>query len=662
MVRLLKGRIPTGLVLALFCLVFALPVRALPQEGYARTVEAAREGLWRAVTDDGAVAAAVAVMDGGRIVYSEGFGVADRASQAPVGPESPFNIGSTSKIFAALSVMLLADEGAVDLDGPVVTYLPEFVMADGRHRDITVRMLVNHASGLPGSTFLFSYDDIGDAQQLLLETMREARLKHDPGAHSIYCNDGFTLAERLVETVSGRPFLTFIAERIFEPLGMTCTGPSVGERGAGVRVYEKTGRAYPLEWIAVYGAGGLSSTADDLCRFGDSFTAGGPSLLSEAARAEMLRPQPTAFVEKQQGPALLNAFGWDYAELPRFRERGIQVLAKTGGTGCYTTDLIVLPEERLVLAVTVAGRVDIEALARPIVLALLADKGLPLPVEEPLVKAGAAEPLPEGIEEWAGFYVDGGDLYRLSFDGKKRTAEIVPLGRNEARPLSLSHRGGRFYAEEGGRSTSHYFVADGEERYLLAGPVPLYGVDVIRFQKIEPLERPQTLEAAMDGRIWLIRNLPPRAQAFADVLLSESYLYPELPGYVNCWGLHRVTGERETVIVSTAFRDQVEIRLLDEGCLQAGPFLFGPAESAPVLKEGRQSLTVGDDGQNQWLRIADEAILSFDVPGEARAIVVVPDSPFLFDSLVDDGEILAPTGSYLFFAGPPRSVLEISAR
>jgi CubicO group peptidase (beta-lactamase class C family) len=88
-------------------------------------------------------------MDGGKIIFSDGFGAADRAEGRNADGRTRFNIGSTSKMFAAAAILILADENRLNLDDPVVRHLPEFVMKDPRYRDITIRMLFNHSSGLP---------------------------------------------------------------------------------------------------------------------------------------------------------------------------------------------------------------------------------------------------------------------------------------------------------------------------------------------------------------------------------------------------------------------------------------------------------------------------------------------------------------------------------
>ncbi|MFA5621604.1 MAG: serine hydrolase domain-containing protein, partial [Thermovirgaceae bacterium] len=252
-----------------------------PAAGYPETVRTARETLWKEATSGGVNSGSVAVMDKGKVVFSEGYGPADRAEGRMVNEKTRFNIGSTSKMFAAVAVLILVDEGKIRLDDPVVKHIPEFRMRDPRYRYITIRMLFNHSSGLPGSTFVFGYSPEGDPHETLLDALRESSLKHDPGAMGIYCNDGFTLAEMIVERVSGKKYIDFLKERMFDPLGMDHTGESIGATGGNVaRFYDPGGKKYPLEVVTVLGAGGLSSTAEDLCRFADSFMSSGRQILS----------------------------------------------------------------------------------------------------------------------------------------------------------------------------------------------------------------------------------------------------------------------------------------------------------------------------------------------------------------------------------------------
>ena len=167
-----------------------------------------------------------AMMDSGEIVESGVGGVYSKQENRLLTTENLFGIGSTSKMFTTAAMMRLADQGKVDLDRPVIDYIPEFTMADARYKDITVRMLLNHSSGLMGSTYGngFLFDDADtQAHDTLLDDLATQTLKADPGAFSVYCNDGFTLAEIVIERVSGMSFTDFIHQEITDPLGMAQT-------------------------------------------------------------------------------------------------------------------------------------------------------------------------------------------------------------------------------------------------------------------------------------------------------------------------------------------------------------------------------------------------------------------------------------------------------
>jgi len=119
------------------------------------------------------------------------------------------------------AVMKLVDDGKLDLDVPVVTYIPDFTMKDSRYTQITPRMLLNHSSGLhgyidPNSTLFDDHDTY--AHHTLLKELAAQDLQADPGEYSVYNNVGFSLAEIVVERVSGMDFTAFIHKYFTMPL------------------------------------------------------------------------------------------------------------------------------------------------------------------------------------------------------------------------------------------------------------------------------------------------------------------------------------------------------------------------------------------------------------------------------------------------------------
>ena len=214
----------SALLLALvLSLSLVLPASAA-QGGKADLDEAARTAVSSAMTYGQAAQASWAVWQDGKIISSGSQRAEEDGGSGPLEGESPvYGAGSVSKIFTTAAVMQLAEAGKLDLDQPVVRYLPSFKMADPRYKDITVRMLLNHSSGLMGSSFTSGmlFDDPSTtATGNLLDCLAGQRLKADPGAYSVYCNDGFTLAELVVEAVSGVSFEEYLREHIFDPAGL----------------------------------------------------------------------------------------------------------------------------------------------------------------------------------------------------------------------------------------------------------------------------------------------------------------------------------------------------------------------------------------------------------------------------------------------------------
>ena len=145
-----------------------------------------------------------------------------------------YNVGSVSKIYVTAAVMKLVQEGRVCLDEPVRIYLPHWKLADARCREITVRMLLNHSSGISG-TNLHDHLAPEEGEDLFTGRYRNTpaywqtvKLRARPGSFSGYCNDGFDLAAEVVEAVTGEPYIRWLREQITGPAGLFSVG--VGRR------------------------------------------------------------------------------------------------------------------------------------------------------------------------------------------------------------------------------------------------------------------------------------------------------------------------------------------------------------------------------------------------------------------------------------------------
>src|SRR5690606_24519514 len=134
------------------------------------------------------------------------YGVASLESGYPLRPDSLFQIGSISKVYTATLVMTFVEEGVLDLDTPVSTYLPDLVLAD--------------TSGLEGDRFT-DYGMGDDALTRAIAEFHTLRQITPPGETWAYCNSGFYLTGAIIERLTGKPFEAVMRERVFEPLGLT---------------------------------------------------------------------------------------------------------------------------------------------------------------------------------------------------------------------------------------------------------------------------------------------------------------------------------------------------------------------------------------------------------------------------------------------------------
>ena len=271
-----------------------------------------------------------------------------------------YNVGSVSKIYVTAAVMKLVQEGRVSLDEPVRRYLPRWKLADARCREITVRMLLNHSSGIPG-TNLHDHLAPEEGEDLFTGRYRNTpaywqtvKLRARPGSFSGYCNDGFDLAAEVVEAVTGEPYIRWLREQITGPAGLFSVG--VGRRLAEGYVKVSCRGAEP-EYYNCFGAGAIHTTVPECAMFGFLFV-DSRGIVGQAWLDETRRPQGATFLQGAYD-AVNYCLGWDS---PYNRNRiplGEGAVVKEGGTEQFTSYLLVSPACRLSLAISATSDGDV---------------------------------------------------------------------------------------------------------------------------------------------------------------------------------------------------------------------------------------------------------------------------------------------------------------
>jgi CubicO group peptidase (beta-lactamase class C family) len=223
----------------------------------------------------------MAVVRGDDLLWSRGFGLADREAGTPATPETLYSICSISKLFTAIGVLQLRDDGTVDLDEPLGSYLPWFSIEQSYPEGppVTLWGLLTHSSGLPRESD-FPYWSPPDfpfpTREQIRERLAEQETLYPAATYFQYSNLGLTLAGEVVAAVSGAPYEDYVTERILRPLGLDDTRPELpaelhgGRLAVGYAAPDRSGERARLPLFDARGitpAAGFSSSAEDLARF-----------------------------------------------------------------------------------------------------------------------------------------------------------------------------------------------------------------------------------------------------------------------------------------------------------------------------------------------------------------------------------------------------------
>ena len=223
--------------------------------------------------------AAVAIKQKGKILYSNGYGLANLEYDIPVTPTSVFHIASVSKQFTAFSILLLQADGKLNINDDIRKYIPE---VPDFGTTITLKHLATHTSGLRDQWNLLQMagwrmDDVITKEHVLKLVSRQEELNFEPGEEMYYCNTGFTLLAEVVARVSGKSFAEFTKERIFDPLEMTNTlfyddHEKIVKNRAYSYYESASGYKKSVLNYANVGATSLFTTVEDLSKWAENFS------------------------------------------------------------------------------------------------------------------------------------------------------------------------------------------------------------------------------------------------------------------------------------------------------------------------------------------------------------------------------------------------------
>lgn len=294
------------------------------------------------------VGLSIALIDDQDIVWSQGFGYADKENKIQATPQTRYRAGSVSKLFTALAAMQLEEQGKLDIDKPLVNYLPEFKIKSrfGSIDNITPRTLMTHHSGLPSN---YSADNWARAP-VRIDNIA-SKLKNDYVTYPVntvfsYSNLGITLLGQLVENRSRQSFETYVNDNLLTPMRMRnsdFTGHLTGRLAA---VGYRKGKPVTELPLGIDPAGGLNTDVTDLSRLVMMVNAGGKldgkQIVQPQTLTRMFAPQNEA-VALDMGMRI--GLAWFFSD--DYLDRDENVVGHDGGTMAHTALLRISLKSKL---------------------------------------------------------------------------------------------------------------------------------------------------------------------------------------------------------------------------------------------------------------------------------------------------------------------------
>jgi len=283
---------------------------------------------------------AVLVIKDGQPLLRQAYGKANYELDVPNTPETKFRLGSITKQFTAMAVMILAEQGKLSVDDPIGKRLDN---APAAWDKIAIRHLLTHTSGIPSYTgfpqMMSRTVRLPASVDEIIATFRDKSLEFEPGEKFTYSNSGYIVLGKIIERASGQDYASFVRQNIFQPLEMNDTGYDqnmaiLPHRAAGyARVLGVLANAPYIDMTWPHAAGALYSTVEDLARWDQALSAG--KLIGADSYKTMFTPARSSY-----------AFGWFVREREGHKEIG-----HGGGIHGFSSSILRYPDDKLCVVV-----------------------------------------------------------------------------------------------------------------------------------------------------------------------------------------------------------------------------------------------------------------------------------------------------------------------
>ncbi|MEO0571780.1 MAG: serine hydrolase [Bacteroidota bacterium] len=359
----------------------------------------------------------------GTVIFRKGFGLANMELNVPMQPENVFEIGSITKQFTAIAILMLEEQGKLDITDDITKFIPDYPT---HGKSISIHHLLNHTSGIKSYTSMPSFMEkarVDMSPKELIDVFKNEPMDFDPGEQFLYNNSGYILLGHIIEVVTEDTYENFIQKNVFDPLGMENSYYGSHKRIIANRAYgyQKNGDTFVnadyLSMTLPYAAGSLMSNVDDLLKW-------------QLALNKYQLVSKESYEKAIHGSTLNNGekIGYGYG-LQDGITQGSKSISHGGGIFGYTTMGVYLPEEDIF--VSVLSNCNCNSPSDVAVKVAAIAMGKPFPTVKDAITLSETQ-----MEKWIGSYefsdgairyvtMEQGKLYSQRGDGQK--FEIFPL-------------------------------------------------------------------------------------------------------------------------------------------------------------------------------------------------------------------------------------------
>jgi CubicO group peptidase (beta-lactamase class C family) len=295
------------------------------------------DNLLNSYAANGTFNGAVLIARDGEVLFSGGYGLADRGAGIPNSPQTKFRLGSITKQFTAAAVLLLQEQGKLNVQDAICDYLSDCPPA---WQMITIHHLLSHTSGIPDLTSFPEFWSLQATPSPPLETLNRFNtrpLDFQPGQAWRYSNSGYIVLGLIIEQAAGQPYEVFLQENIFNPLNMTATGYDHNSNELAVG-YMRDSEADFIDMSIPFAAGGLYSTVEDLYRWDQALF--NSTLLTQESLSAMFAEH--AAIPSPEGSAY--GYGWIIGQ-----DNGRRVYEHRGAIEGFVSVTAYYPDENVTI-------------------------------------------------------------------------------------------------------------------------------------------------------------------------------------------------------------------------------------------------------------------------------------------------------------------------